>query len=235
MNYPDLKFQLDMGFDQWTGDEFMTFSEEDIFSNSVLEGHPKLKACKNMEKDKRKDFINKYVSEYYKKHKKELDDTVKTAKEDWAKVSNPFYKSIDKLFSQNGKSKYTWLEGNCICFLSIFNCGPRFIKDKFFQTYYKHGETINYACMHEMLHFAFYDYMKKNFLGEYKTLGEDGIWKLSEIFNDVVLREPDFVEISKQPNPTVYPENEEGLEKFKMMWEQNSTVNTFIKAYLNTL
>ena len=93
---------------------------------------------------------------------------------------------------------YPWPEGKYISYLSIFNCNPRFIETKEFQVSYKHPETTNYVCVHEMLLFIFYDYLKKNFSKEYKKLDSKYIWKLSEIFNDVVLRLPEFVSITGQ-------------------------------------
>lgn len=234
MNNPKLNFQLDMPFDQWTGNTFLSFESEDIFSNSVLRNHPKLAEVKTMDKDARKAFVNDYVATYYKDHEKEIADALDRMIKDWAAVSAKFYELVDKLFPEND-GKYKWLDGTYTCYLSIFNCNPRFIKDKYFGAFYKHNETVNYVCMHELLHFAFYDYIERNFPEDYKTLGDDGMWKLSEIFNDIIFRQPDFVAVTGQPNPNFYAETKEELERFNKMYDPKSGAGVFIKMYLKFL
>jgi hypothetical protein len=234
VNNPDLKIELDMGLDQWTGNTFLSFDEKDIFSNSILRDHPNLTECKSIDKETRKECINNYVSGYYIEHQKELDRATETCKKHWLEVSSKFFDLADKLFSENGNG-YTWLDGPYACYLSIFNCNPRFIKNKYFQAFYKHKETVNYVCMHEFLHFAFYEYMERVFPKDFKRLGEDGMWKLSEIFNDVVLRQPDFVDVTKQSNPAFYAEKKEDLDRYITIWESNPEVNLFVKEYLKAL
>lgn len=233
MNNPSLNFKLDMPFDQWTGNAFLSFDGKDIFSNSVLRDHPQLLECKTMDKDEKKAFVNEYVAIFYKEHEKELEAAVERMSKDWSDISEGFFKQVDQLFPENS-GEYKWLDGTYTCYLSIFNCNPRFIKDKYFQAYYKHSETVNYVCMHELLHFAFYDYLERNFPKVFTSLGEDGMWKLSEVFNDVVFRQPSFVEITKQVTPNFYAESMEELEKFVKMWEKNPSVNSFVKNYLQS-
>lgn len=232
MREPNLRFKIDLEFDQWTAKEFLTFDESDIFSNSILEEHTELNKYKNLPENERGKFLNGYVSNFYKKHRKELEEKAEKASKDWAKIYSRFYELVNRLFLPNKEAGYEWPEGNYICFLSIFNCNPRFIKDKFFQAYYKHKETINYVCMHEMLHFVFYDYMEKNLPDEVKKLGEGGMWKLSEIFNDVIFRQPDFVTITKQNNPTIYAQSQEELRKHTNLWDKNPDTNSFVQEYL---
>jgi hypothetical protein len=68
---------------------------------------------------------------------------------------------------------------------------------------------------------------------DYKTLGENGMWKLSEIFNDVVLRQPNFVKLSKQPEPDTYAETKEELERYMKTWKLSPKVTAFINEYLS--
>ncbi|HCC41895.1 hypothetical protein A2274_02405 [candidate division WWE3 bacterium RIFOXYA12_FULL_43_11] len=229
---PELKFKLDRELDKWTGKEFLTFDETDMFSNSVLTDHQELKKAGELEKDAKSEFINKYVADYYAEHFKELEEKIVTASKDWLEVSDRFYILVNKLFSKASEPGYDWLDGQYVCFLSIFNCNPRFIKQKFFQAFFNHPQTVNYVCMHEMLHFAFYDYVEKNFPAEFTTLGENGMWKLSEVFNDVVLRQPEFVAITKQSDPPIYAQSREELEKYKTAWQENPNPELFVKNYL---
>jgi hypothetical protein len=127
---------------------------------------------------------------------------------------------------------YPWPNGNYACYISIFNCNPRFIKEKEFQAYFRHPSTINYVCVHEMLHFIFYDYLEKCFSDEYKSLGDKSVWKLSEIINDVVLRLPEFVALTGQKNPPIYAETSEELKKYANLWDVSGDIGKFIEDFL---
>ena len=200
--------------------------------------HTDLLKAKKLESEDKKNFINKYIEEYYKNHKKELDKAVEKAKNDWSKIENQFFELIDKLFSpdnENGLYVYQWPDGNYICYISIFNCNPRFIKEKEFQAFYKHNATTNYVCVHEMFHFIFYDYLEKNFSNEYKTFGESVIWKLSEIINDVVLRLPGFVVLTGQIDPAIYAQTEQELKKYMKMWKDSAEVADFVRNYFKAI
>ncbi|KKS07839.1 hypothetical protein A3K01_00895 [candidate division WWE3 bacterium RIFOXYD1_FULL_43_17] len=232
MDKPELKFKLDPDLDKWTGKEFLTFDETDMFSNSVLADHPELKKAGDLEKEAKSEFINKYVSDYYAGHGNELEEKITTSSKDWLEVSEQFYNLVNKIFSKVGGPEHDWPDGQYVCFLSIFNCNPRFIKQKFFQAFYKHPQTVNYVCMHEVLHFASYDYIEKNFPAEFAILGENGMWKLSEIFNDVILRQPEFVAITKQRDPPIYAQSREELEKYQAEWQENPNLELFIQNYL---
>jgi hypothetical protein len=232
---PELKFQVDTEYDQWTCREFLSFKEDDIFSNSILRDHPDLMKAKELDKEAKKSFINEYVAGYYTNYIDELNKAAEKAKNDWSKIENQFFEISNKVFgfnNENGAHMYPWPDGNYICYVSIFNCNPRFIKEKEFQAYYKHIATTNYVCAHEMLHFIFYDYVERNFNDEFKSLGENAIWKLSEIFNDVVLRLPEFIVLTGQKDPSIYAQTAKELEQNLNLWQKSNNVNSFIRSYL---
>ena len=237
---PKLKFQWNMEYDQWTCKEFLSFKDSDIFSNSILRDHPALTSCKKMESETRKKFINSYVEKYYTEHKQEMVSILEKTEKDWIKTENAFFETTDKIFSKSPNAKtinmYNWPKGNYVCYLSIFNCNPRFIKEKEFQAYYKHPLGIHFVCTHEMLHFIFYDYLERNFSKQYKNLGERKIWKLSEVFNDVILRTDEFVSLTKQKEPSLYAQSIEELVRYQSMWEESEEdTNTFTKNYFSSL
>ncbi len=235
MSIPKLKFKLDVELDKWTAKEFLTFDANDMFSNSILTDHPELKKVKELEAYAGKEFTDNYITGFYSQHKEELEQKTVSATKDWSDICDKFYSLVDKLFSQNGDTPHIWPEGNYACFLSIFNCNPRFIKEKFFQAFYNHPQTVNYVCMHEMLHFAFYDYVENNFTSEFTALGENGMWKLSEIFNDVILRQPDFIDITEQTDPPIYAQSREELNNYLLMWQQDPKTNHFLINYLKSI
>jgi len=215
---PKLRFQLNRELDKWTCNNI-------VFYNSIIKGHPALTEAGGLEPEAKKAFNDKYVESYYETHKRELGDAIERMGNDWSKFENGFFGLTDKLFNT------PWPEGRYICYLSIFDCNPRFIETKEFQTFYKHPATTNYVCAHEMLHFIFYAYVGKNFDQEYKRLGEKVIWKLSEIFNDVVLRLPDFMAITDQKDPAFYAETKQELAGATKLWNETKTVGAFVTKY----
>lgn len=220
--HPELKFELNIELDKWT-------CSIEVFHSSVVRVHPKLAEGENLPPEANKSFNNNYVTNYYKTHQKELEAALKKMRTDWLAIEERYFKAIDKLFN------HPWPEGKYICYLSIFNCNPRFIETKEFQAFYNHPETTNYVCAHELLHFIFYDYLEKNFNQEYKELGEKVIWKLSEIFNDVVLRLPEFVAFTGNNDPATYAETREELNGAIKLWEETKTIKVFVAQYFKLI
>lgn len=226
--YPKLKFKLDIEYDEWTCREFLTFKEADIFSQSILIRHPKLQRLKDVEKEILKQAINKYVNDYYRKYGQELEYAREKAQKDWDLVSDAYFSEVAKLFKE-----HIWPEeGNYTCYISIFNCNPRFIKEKEFQAFYKHPSGVIYVCAHEMLHFMFYAYIQSKYQRDYERLGENGLWKLSEIFNDIILAKPEFTKITGEKKPDIYAETDTELEYYKILWNETVDIDAFLKRTL---
>ena len=219
---PRLNFELNIELDKRT-------CNSEAFHNSVVRVHPELAEGENLKPEAEKAFNDKYVENYYKSHKKELKSAVERTRNDWLKIEEKFFEVTAKLFN------HPWPEGKYICYLSIFNCNPRFIETKEFQAFYQHPETTNYVCAHELLHFSFYDYLEKNFSQKYKGLGDRAIWKLSEIFNDVVLRLPEFLAVTGQKNPAIYAETKDELDDAIKLWEETKSVKAFVTKYLESI
>ena len=219
---PKLNFHLNADLDKWA-------CSSNVFYNSILNAYPELVNGKDLDPKAKKAFNDNYIDNYYKKHKKELEDALERMEKDWRKIESKFFEVTDKLFD------IPWPEGRYICYLSIFNCNPRFIETKEFQAFYKHPATTNHVCAHEMLHLIFYNYVEKSFSKEYERLGEKVIWKLSEIFNDVVLRLPEFVAITDQKDPAFYAETKQELDDAIKLWSETKTVKAFVSKYFELL
>jgi hypothetical protein len=84
-----------------------------------------------------------------------------------------------------------------------------------------------------MLHFIFYDYLGSEFSNEYKSRDEGYIWKLSEVFNDVVLRLPEFVELTGIKKPEIYAQTQRELKKNTRLWGETNNVEDFVKTYFS--
>jgi len=206
---PELKFQLNIELDKRT-------CTSSVFHTSVIKLHPALAKDESLE----------YVDDYYKTHEKELKNAVEKMKTDWLTIERKFFEIVSKLVN------HPWPKGKYVCYLSIFNCNPRFIETKEFQAYFKHPETTNHVCAHELLHFIFYDYFEKNFSEDYKKLDSKYIWRLSEIVNDVLLRLPEFVAITGRKAPAVYAETTQELASAIKLWSETKTVKAFVTNYL---
>ncbi len=220
---PQLIIVLDKDMEKWTLKEFLTYDPEDMFSNTILDLNTSLEKGRNFNKTDRESFFADCINKVYEKETNKLEDTKVKLQEDWNKVQDKFLNISSELFNGHG-----WPQGNYIGFLSIFNCNPRFIDQKSFQCYYKHQEGLVYVCAHEMLHFMFYSYLYSHpelIVG----VSEMQIWKVSEIFNVVVLSFPEFVEVTKNPKPRPYPKHKELIPRFEKLWVEDSHVDSFIR------
>jgi len=228
-NKPHVNFELNKEMDYWTVKEFLIFDPVNTFTNTMLELHPKLKETQNLDSEARTTFCKNYIDQIYEAKSTELNNIRDDIQESWNKVESDFLKKTQELFN-----KHTWPKGAYVGFLSIFNCNPRFLDQKTFQVYYKHPEGPVYVCVHEMLHFMFYDYLEKH---PNLTQGADDsdIWKLSEIFNIVILETPKFVEITNNPNPKPYKSHEAQIPKFRKLWKDIQNVSEFIERAFTLL
>ena len=228
VNYPNLKFDLNINFDLWTAGNFLK-KADDLFTKAITDEHPEL-----IDKQNDPKFINKYVQKKYGELNDALEKSRGGAEKDWKNVKKGYFETVETLFTSEGGQSFPWPKGEYICFMSIFNCNPRFIDKKEFQVYYKHVYGSNEVCMHEMLHFIFYAYIENEFPNEYKNRDKDYIWKLSEVFNDIILRLPEFVKLTGIKKPDIYAQTQKELEKNTKLWDESNGIKDFIHNYLKS-
>ena len=161
----------------------------------------------------------------YKKQENDLIDSFLLAEKLWDSISEEFYIITNNLFGG-----YEWPKGDYIGFISAFNGNPRFLKNKTFQVYYKHFAGPVYVTVHEMLHFIFYDYALKKHTDLFKNKDtESGIfWDIAEIFNAVILHEPEFIKIHGLKKVLCYPEHEKIVTKARKIWRKENNIDEFI-------
>ena len=154
-----------------------------------------------------------------------LNKKIREFQTDWDKVEKKYFQAVAKIFKN-----HPWPKGKYIGYLSIINCNPRFIKDKTFQVFYFHPEGVVSVTAHELLHFIFYDYCLKKHSKIFKKLNtDDGIfWNLAEIFNAVVLSQPEFVKIHKIKNQKNYPAHKKYILILKRVWTKERNINKWI-------
>jgi hypothetical protein len=143
---------------------------------------------------------------------------------------NKFYLALKDIFHEDFSADA--YQG----YLSIFNCNPRWPETKTFQVFYK--KELPYmleVAFHEALHFAFFDYLDKNFSEQTKGLSKNSgiLWELSEIINVIILNLPPFKEILGMEELLFYPGLKEKLAIALKIWNSsNGNTNEFIRGYL---
>lgn len=121
-------------------------------------------------------------------------------------------------------------KGKYIAYASIINCNPRFLESKTFQFFYKKPlADAAYTITHELLHFIFFDFIKKKFKKETKHLSEDQLWNLSEIFNVVVLKSSRYRHIVNQKFVIPYPDHQHYIRQFEGVYKNSQNAEEFIR------
>lgn len=222
--FPNLKFQLDQELDTNIATEFLDVQAGGIdFGMHIVELYPELSKAKNLNGEPRRKEVNKFTKEYYQRHKSDLEEKVRRFKENWEKVEDIFFEGIRRVFGS-----HPWPGGKYICYLSIYDCNPRFLEDKTFQVYYYHPQGSNHLIAHEMLHFIFFDYLDNHEREFKKKLDEGNIWLLSELFNDRILELPEFAEFKSKDGGS-YPEVAEFAKKFGNISKEKIDIKKFIQ------
>lgn len=222
--YPRLRFELNLDLDIDVATEFLDVQGGGIdFGKHIVELYPKLSKAKSLSGESRRKETCKFTKEYYRQHKLDLKEKVRQFSENWEKVENSFFEGAHQKFGP-----YPWPKGKYICYLSIYDCNPRFLEDKTFQVYYLHPQGSNHVIAHEMLHFIFFDYLD-NHEKEFKEKMDEGTtWLLSELFNDRVLELPDFEEFKSKDGGS-YPEVAEFAKKFGNIPKDKLNIKTFFR------
>ena len=78
-----------------------------------------------------------------------------------------------------------------------------------------------------MLHFLFYHILSVNFPSV--DVNSEEVWKLSEIFNILILKQHDFVEVTNDSNPSQYPDLLDLQNKLDPVWQETKNVNSFLQ------
>lgn len=169
-----------------------------------------------------KENYSEYIDDFYAKHSRELENAINGIKECFNEIKDVLFLELQKYFGQDySKEKYT-------CYLSIFNCNPRYLENKSFQVYYKRSYDMRKEVIaHELTHFAFYDFCHKLDIKDSNVL-----WELSEIFNVIFLNLPPIRNAIGAEELLFYPALKDKLEAIKLIWVEQSDIDKFIKTSL---
>ena len=172
-----------------------------------------------------KENYNEYIDNFYAKHSSELENTIKDTEECFDEIKDVLFLELQKYFNKDySKEKY-------ICYLSIFDCNPRYIERKSFQVYYNRSHNMRKEVIaHELTHFAFYDFCHK--LG---VKNNNALWELSEIFNVFFLNLPPIRNTIGAEELLFYPDLKNKLKAVRLIWDKKLGANEFIIKSLQYL
>lgn len=183
---------------------------------------------------KKNRIISEYTNNYYKIHKLEISKGVDEIKKRWAKIEDKYYDLVQKIFLG-----YDWPKGKYLGYASIYLMFPRYIKEKiFFFPYSFKGKWNPLRTIgHEMLHFIFFDYIKKKYKIKEGTRvnGENPkyVWQVSETFNTVIENWKPYRNIFGAKdirNP--YPGCEKMFKKMSRQWADNQNIKKLLDKWL---
>ena len=222
-----LRFYLNKKLDERMTEEFLNVRGGGIdFGEGIVKIHPKLKSAKSLKGvAQRKKAIRVYFDDYYRIYRIVMSHKIESVRKVWREQENE-YIAITKDFFGG----FQFPKGEYIAYASIINCNPRFLESKTFQFFYKKPlADVTYTITHELLHFIFFDFIKKKFKKETKHLSEDQLWDLSEIFNVVVFKSPRYRHIVNQKFVISYPDHRRYINQFGKAYKNSRNAEEFIR------
>ena len=153
--------------------------------------------------------------------KEVLKETIKCFDE----VKDVLFFELNKYFDCDYRNE------NYKCYISIFDCNPRYLETKSFQVYYKRPFHLRKeVIVHELTHFAFYDFCHRIGIKDSKAL-----WELSEIFNVIFLNLPSIQNAIGAEELLFYPDLKDKLEIVRKMWNSQLGAKDFILGSLKAI
>lgn len=195
------------------------------FYNGIVGGVDFGKKIRNDHPDITKENHNAYIDDFYLTHNYELLEIQKATELCFAEIKSVLFSELHKYFDRD------YSQTNYICYLSIFDCNPRYIENKTFQVYYRRPYHLRKEVIaHELTHFAFYDFCRELGIEDSKSL-----WELSEIFNVIFLNLPAIQKTIGAEELLFYPDLKDKLETIKHIWTKQPDTKKFITDSLRYL
>jgi len=227
MKHPEIMIKIDRKLDQDLAWEFYSLPEIggcNFWEERALKHHKKLLEINSV--NSKKDFLNKYVLDFYESHTTEINKAQKEIIQNLDGKKEEFLLIVDKIFK-----KHPWPKKIFTGYLSIFDFCPRFLDSGEFQVFMYDNKSLQlFTIFHEMLHFMFYDFIKKEFSKDFKNVDtEKGkLWDLAEVFNAVIQDTDDFVELHGKIKNIGYPNHKDLILRGKNLWESNPDIKSWI-------
>lgn len=227
---PKLKLAIDIKADIENAKFFVKHGE---FIDWFLPLNFQYITSKKFSLSERNKIISEYTKHIHKINKKEILEGVAETKKQWSKIEGKFYNFVDEIFHG-----HNWPKGKYIGHASIYLMFPRNIKEKTFYFPYSRDKWSPVSIIaHEMLHFIFFDYIKKEYEinenNEFKGKNPKYIWQVSETFNIVIENWKPYMKIfgaKKKIKP--YPGCEKMFVSMTKQWAKNQDIKSFLDEWL---
>lgn len=223
MGYPKIKFAINKSLDKRMTYEFLREETKAglNFAEDVLKIHPDLKIAQQLQGKEKMSLINNYVDKYYDENRNSLFLAKNTFQKEWDIYEETIFQASERIFG-----RLSWPKGQYKGYISIIPSGPRFIGTKTWQTPYQTPQYFKTQVIHEILHFQFFNLVSKLKVSNQLTEGQ--LWHLSEIFNDIVQREPEFEKIQGYKKNIGYPDHIPIHKKYLSIWQISKDAKSFI-------
>lgn len=195
------------------------------FRDAVIGGANFGKKIRDKHPDINEENYIEYIDNFYVSNKDGLENILKDTEICFKEIKGSLFSELEKYFGLDyRKEDYT-------CYLSIFDCNPRYIENKSFQVYYKRSHDMRKEVIaHEITHFAFYDFCHNRGIKD-----DSNLWELSEIFNVIFLNLPSMQNSIGAEELLFYPQLKDKLEKIKRIWIEQTSADEFIVSSLQYL
>ncbi len=229
-NFPSVEFGLNEKLDTEKLYKFISHEKRRggaNFKEMLPKYHPSLVGYEKLDPEKRLEKLQVYVHKYYEEHREDLEDFVQKMNKEWRMYAPQFFDIAGKIFK-----KTEWPEGEYKGYLTISPPYPRYLNSKTFQFSSDSTERGIRVSAHELLHFIFYDYVRKRYLPDLPNTVEKDmeeklegkfkipLWELSEIFNIVVLSNDEWGKATAKQSASGYPHLKEYVPMFEKLWEE---------------
>ncbi len=228
-----LRFYTNKQLDEIITEQFFNERGGGInFGEGIVNLHPKLKPVRLLKDTaQKKKAIHLYFNHYYRVHRVAISRSIQHLRQSWYKREKEFITVTKNFFGG-----FQFPKGKYIAYASIINCNPRFLDSKTFQFFYKKPVTdAVHTIAHELLHFIFFDFVKKKFKNEIKKLSEDQLWDFSEIFNVVVLESSRYQHIIDKQYVIPYPDHKRFLFQFRKLYKNSRDAEKFIRHSIDLI
>ncbi|MFZ1720123.1 MAG: hypothetical protein WAU28_02100 [Candidatus Moraniibacteriota bacterium] len=177
-----------------------------------------------------KENYESYIDDFYLEKQESMEQSVRELQEKIDSTQDAFFEAVMNVFKKD------FSNNDFMGALSIFDCNPRYPEKNLFQIYYRRDLLGKMEVVyHETMHFLFFQFCSEqcaDFIKEYNP-NNGPYWKLSEIFNVIILNQPAFQNILEREEGLFYPELQDALEIAKEIWiKGDGDVRYFVENML---
>jgi len=231
VDFPNVRFCVDEDVETRKLNSFLSENKSRGGANLtdiLLQAHPGLRSAIELNPDERLSAVAIYVQGYYGENRPQMEDAARTMKCEWDEYSPCFFEVVGRIFKE-----MHWPEGEYVGYVSISPPYPRYLDSKTFQLPYESVRRGIRVTAHEMLHFMFYEYVRRRYIPDLSNTDEremekvlDGrfkipLWELSEIFNIVVLSGDEFGRGKAKQGASSYTHLADYCEEFEVLWRKS--------------